>query len=109
MKGQCHGIAVFTWLHVAISIIAILTGPIVVYGLIAGQPMDAWTIAFLTTTLLTSATGFGFPFERFLPSHVLWVISLVVLGTSILARYVFDGKGCMALDLRGHGSLGASY
>ena len=69
------------------------TGLIVVYGLIVGQPMNAWTVAFLTTTVLTSATGFGFPFERFLPSHALGVISLVVLGTSILARYMFNGEG----------------
>jgi hypothetical protein len=38
-------------------------------------------------------TGFGFPFEKLLPSHVLGVISLVVLVIAILARYTFHLDG----------------
>jgi hypothetical protein len=35
----------------------------------------------------TSLTGFLFPFHKLLPSHVVGIVSLVVLGIAILARY----------------------
>jgi hypothetical protein len=48
---------------------------------------------FLITTVATSVTGFGFPFERLLPSHILGILSLLVLAVAILARYVFHLAG----------------
>ena len=42
---------------------------------------------FLATTAATSLTGFGFPFERLLPSHVVGIISLVALAPAIYGRY----------------------
>ena len=48
---------------------------------------------FLWTTVLTSVTGFGFPFERFLPSHYFGFLSLAVLAIAILAAYSFDFAG----------------
>jgi hypothetical protein len=41
------------------------------------------------TAILTSVTGFFFPFDRFLPSHWFGVISLIALAGAILARYRF--------------------
>ncbi len=84
---------IFTWVHVAISLVAIAAGLVVVCGLLAGQPMDGWTLVFLVTTVLTSVTGFGFPFDRLLPSHVLGIISLVVLAVALVARYSFHLDG----------------
>jgi hypothetical protein len=43
---------------------------------------------FLVTTILTSVTGFFFPVERLLPSHIVGIISLVVLAVSLVALYV---------------------
>ena len=43
--------------------------------------------------MLTSVTGFGFPVERLLPSHVVGVISLVVLAVAVAARYFQDLRG----------------
>jgi len=80
-------LATFTLLHVLISLAGIGSGFIVVYGLLAGKRLDGWTAIFLTTTVLTSLTGFLFPFEHLLPSHVLGIISLVVLAVAIFARY----------------------
>jgi uncharacterized membrane protein SirB2 len=77
----------FTLLHVLISLAGIASGFIVVYGLSTGKRLDSWTAIFLTTTVLTSLTGFLFPVEHLLPSHVVGVISLVVLAVAILARY----------------------
>jgi uncharacterized membrane protein SirB2 len=55
--------------------------------LLVGKRFDGATAIFLLTTVLTSATGFLFPFEHLLPSHVVGIISLVVLAVAIIARY----------------------
>jgi hypothetical protein len=77
----------FTLVHVLISLAGIGSGFIVVYGLLTRQRLDGWTAFFLTTTVLTSLTGFLFPVEHLLPSHVVGIISLVVLAVAIVARY----------------------
>jgi hypothetical protein len=87
------GLRIFTWVHVAISLVAIGSGLVVVGGLLGSQPLDGWTLVFLITTALTSLTGFGFPFENFLPSHALGIIALVLLVPTILGRYTFHMEG----------------
>jgi len=81
------GMTTFTLVHVAISLVGILSGVVVAFGLLAGKRFDGWTALFLVTTVLTSVTGFFFPFEGFKPSYVVGAISLVVLALAILARY----------------------
>jgi hypothetical protein len=77
----------FTLFHVLISLVAILAGFVVVFGMIGGRPLAGWTALFLTTTVATSVTGFLFPFHHFMPSHAVGILSLVVLGVAIYARY----------------------
>jgi len=79
--------ATFTLVHVLISLVGIGSGLIVVYGLLTRKQLDGWTATFLATTILTSVTGFFFPVEHILPSHIVGVISLVVLAVALLARY----------------------
>jgi hypothetical protein len=83
----------FTILHVAISLIGILSGFVVVFGLVGGKRLDGWTALFLTTTVLTSVTGFMFPFEKVTPGIKLGIISVVVLAIAIAARYAFHLGG----------------
>jgi hypothetical protein len=85
--------ATYTFLHVLISLVAIGSGLIVMVGLIAGKRLDGLTALFLATTVLTSVTGFGFPFEHLMPSHKVGIISLVVLAVAILARYALHLAG----------------
>jgi hypothetical protein len=80
-------LSTFTFLHVVISLVGIASGLIVVYGFIAGKRLDIWTALFLLTTVLTSATGFLFPFKHLLPSHIVGGLSLLVLAVAIVARY----------------------
>jgi hypothetical protein len=80
-------LSTFTLLHVIISLAGIGSGFIVVYGLLNDKPLNGWTAIFLTTTVLTSITGFMFPFEGFKPSYVFGGISLLVLAIAIWARY----------------------
>jgi hypothetical protein len=83
----------FTMVHVLLSLAGIGAGFVVVFGLLGGQRLDGWTGLFLATTVATSVTGFLFPAEHLLPSHVIGIISLVVLAVAILARYVFHLDG----------------
>ena len=82
------GMTTFTFVHVVLSLIGILSGFVVVFGLLGGKRLDGWTALFLVTTVLTSVTGFLFPFHTFLPSHGIGIVSLVVLAIGIFARYV---------------------
>ena len=83
----------FTLVHVVLSLVGIASGLVVVFGLLAGKRLDGWTALFLATTVATSVTGFGFPFDHLLPSHKVGIISLVVLTIAILARYAFHLAG----------------
>ena len=81
-------LSTFTLLHVIISLAGIGSGFVVLFGLLNGKRLDGWTAIFLTTTALTSLTGFLFPFEGFKPSYVLAILSLLVLAVAIFARYM---------------------
>jgi hypothetical protein len=86
-------LATFTLLHVVISLVGIATGFVVVYSMLNANRLSIWTAIFLATTVLTSVTGFFFPFEKLLPSHIFGVISLAVLVPTLLALYLFHLAG----------------
>ena len=77
----------FTLIHVVISVLGIIAGLIVVGGLLTGAPLNGWTAFFLATTILTSVTGFGFPFTKVGPPHIVGALSLAVLAVCLAARY----------------------
>lgn len=81
------GLQLFTLVHVGISLVGIVTGFVVLAGLLAGRRLDLWTAVFLTATVATSVTGFMFPVHHLMPSHVVGIISLLVLAAAIYARY----------------------
>lgn len=87
------GLATITFVHVLISLVAIVAGFVEVYGLLTRKRMDDWTKTFLATTIATSATGFLFPVDRLLPSHVLGILSLAVLAVAVVARYSYHLTG----------------
>jgi hypothetical protein len=78
----------YTLIHVLISLAGIGSGLAVMYGLLTGKRLARWTAVFLTTAVLTSLTGFGFPFKGVTPAINLGIMSLVVLAIAIFARYV---------------------
>jgi hypothetical protein len=80
-------LSTFTTVHVIISLIAIVSGIIVMFGLLGSSRMPGLTAIFLLFTILTSATGFLFPFEKLLPSHIIAIISLVLLAIACVALY----------------------
>jgi hypothetical protein len=78
----------FTLFHVALSLVGIFTGVIALFGMLASKRYSGWTETFLTTTVLTSVTGYFFPSDHILPSHVVGAISLVILAIALFAIYV---------------------
>jgi hypothetical protein len=83
----------FTLVHVVLSLIGIFSGLIVLFAMLGGKRLDGWTALFLATTVLTSVTGFFFPRSQVLPSHIVGVISLIVLAAAIVALYVYRLAG----------------
>ena len=80
-------LAGFTVLHLIISMIAIGLGFVVAGGMLASNRLPGWTLWFLVLTILTSATGFLFPFTKLLPSHIVALISLALLAIAVYALY----------------------
>ncbi len=78
---------IHTVIHVIISLLGILSGFVVVAGMINADPMAGWTKLFLWTTVLTSVTGFFFPYRGFTPALAFGIISLVVLAAAIYALH----------------------
>ena len=86
-------IPTFTTFHVILSMIGIVTGIIVVLGMLSASRHTAWTALFLATTVATSVTGFMFPSTGFDAADGVGVISLVVLAVTILAPYIYHLAG----------------
>jgi hypothetical protein len=87
------GLQPFTFTHVLISLVGIVSGFVVLFGLLTAKRLEGWTGLFLVATVATSVTGFGFPIDVILPSHIVGIISLVVLAIAIIARYAFHLSG----------------
>jgi hypothetical protein len=80
-------LAAFTALHVAISLVGIASGFVVLFGMIQAKKLPGVTSLFLVTTILTSVTGFMFPYKGFTPAIGVGVLSLIVLSVALVARY----------------------
>src|SRR5438105_5171577 len=86
-------LATFTMVHVIISLISIVSGIIVMFAMLGSNKMPGLTAIFLLSTILTSATGFLFPFTQLLPSHMIAIISLVLLAIACIALYAMRLAG----------------
>ena len=78
----------FTLVHVVLSLVGIASGFVVLFGMFGGKRLDGWTAVFLATTVLTSATGFFFPFHGVTPGIVIGILSLILLAIALVARYM---------------------
>jgi len=83
----------FTLLHVVLSLVGIAAGLVVLLGMLSSRRLEGWTALFLTTTVLTSVTGYFFPRDQILPSHIVGALSLVVLAIAIIALYGYRLRG----------------
>ncbi|MBO4225834.1 hypothetical protein [Bradyrhizobium neotropicale] len=86
-------LATFTLVHVVISLVAIVAGLVVMFALLGSRETPGLTAIFLLFTILTSVTGFMFPFKELLPSHIFGIISLILLAIACIALYVMKLSG----------------
>ena len=83
-------LSTFVTVHVIVSLAGIAAGFVVMFAMLGSNRMPGWTASFLLLTILTSATGFLIPpllFEKLLPSHMIGVLSLILLGIACYALY----------------------
>jgi hypothetical protein len=83
-------LSTFVLVHVIISLVGIVAGFIVMFGMLGSNRMPGMTALFLLLTILTNATGFLIPpllFEKLLPSHMIGVLSLILLAIACYALY----------------------
>ena len=83
----------FTILHVIISLVAIVSGLVVLVGMLRASRLPGWTALFLATTILTSVTGFMFPISGVTPAIVLGLMSIVILVIALAALYLKQLSG----------------
>ena len=79
--------------HVAISLVGILSGLVMLYGLLLGRNFRTAIAVFLVTTILTSLTGFPLPPFGFDPPRAVGVLSLILLIGAVAAYYGFRLAG----------------
>ena len=78
-----------TLAHTAISLIAIVLGFVVLYGMFGSRHMPRTALWFLVTTFLTTLTGFiFFKRDQLLPSHITGIVALIVLLPTCFALYM---------------------
>jgi hypothetical protein len=91
------GLPPLVFIHTLISLVGIATGFVVLYEMWGNRRSDRWTAWFLATTILTSASGFLLPAAKFMPSHAVGVLSLVILAVACYARYAKRMAGAWRL------------
>ena len=80
-------LSAFTNLHVIITLIAIVAGLIVMFGMVGPYKSGGLTAIFLLFTILTSVTGFMFPFNGVTPGILIGILSVILLVLACLALY----------------------
>jgi len=86
-------VSTFNAAHTILSLIGIFTGLFALYGLLTSRQPGSWTAVFLATTVLTSVTGYFFPRDQILPSHIVGALSLVLLAIALGALYAYRLAG----------------
>jgi hypothetical protein len=84
---------VYLDIHVALSLIGLVFGLIVLYGLLSGAVLGAWTALFLAAMILANVTGFPLPPFGLDPPCMVGIVSLVLLAIAVLAIYAFRLHG----------------
>ena len=89
-------LSTFVLVHTVISIVAVIAGIVVMFGMLKSTQPGGLTALFLLLTILTSATGFLIPplvSDKLLPSHIIGALSLLLLLIACIALYAMKLTG----------------
>lgn len=81
------GMNAYTLVHVLLSLVGIASGLVVLYGMLIARHWPAWAHVFVWTTVATTLTGFGFPFNGFTPAIGTGIVSTAILFMTVIALY----------------------
>jgi hypothetical protein len=84
---------IFVNIHVALSLLGLVSGLIVLFGLLTGEAFAGWTMLFLVTLILTNVTGFPLPPLGLDPPRMIGFLSLFLLAIAAAAIYAFGLNG----------------
>ncbi|HWS96136.1 MAG TPA: hypothetical protein VN620_06625 [Candidatus Methylomirabilis sp.] len=85
--------SIFTMIHLLVSLAAICSGFVFIAGLLNRKLFEGWVLTYFLTSILTVLTGFLFPFDHLLRSHILGLLSLLVLTIAVFVRVISDLVG----------------
>jgi hypothetical protein len=86
-----------TLIHVILSLIAIVSGIVVVQGLITARRYEKTTLLYMLATALTLVTSFLFPYNGVTPGIAVGVLCVIIFIPTALARYGFQMQGIWRL------------
>jgi hypothetical protein len=84
------GIAVasFVFVHTLITLVAIVAGLVMLYGMLGNRRMDGVHSVFLLFSVLTAVTGFMLQFTPVTPAVIFGFVLSVLLVFALVARYL---------------------
>lgn len=82
-----------TIFHTVLSLIALVLGLPVVGALMGGRNPRMLIAWFLGTSVVTTLTGFFFPFHGFTPAIGVGIVSCIVIALGLMARYAKASRG----------------
>ena len=82
-----------TLFHVIVSLIAIVSGIGVAYGLIVSRRYERCTFVYMVSTIVTLLTGFFFPYHGFTPAIGIGILCTLIFIPTAIARYTFHMNG----------------
>jgi hypothetical protein len=91
--GKDMIVNILTFIHIACSLIAIGAGARVLFGLLAGELVEKWTVIFFRWSLAASVAGLLFSFHRLSLTQWLAMVSVYVSGAAILGWRKFHLVG----------------
>ena len=86
-------VASFVFVHTLITLVAIVAGLVMLYGMLGNRRMDGVHHVFLLFSVLTAVTGFMLGIKPVTPAVTLGVILSVVLLFALVARYMQGMRG----------------
>ncbi len=81
-------LSILTIIQIAVSLSAIGSGIVVLFGLLTGKLFGKWALIFLKCSLITSEIGLFLPFhplQGLTPTQAAFMLSVYVVGVATLA------------------------
>ena len=82
--------SIYLSLHAMLGLLGIGFGVAVMVRFFAGKRLNRLPALFFAVTLMGIFTGFGFPFDRLLTTHIVGILLLLVLVVTIPAYCMFS-------------------